>query len=125
MAIEILVADDEPHITRALSFVFQKEGLKAIIASNGLEALDKIREHKPRIAFLDLIMPKMSGIAVCTLIKADAELRNTHVIILTCKGQEVDREESLAAGADEFMTKPFSPREVVLRVKTILGRDDT
>jgi DNA-binding response OmpR family regulator len=122
MSIDILVADDEPHVTRALSFVFMKEGFSVETASNGQEAFAKLQTIQPRIAFLDLIMPKMTGAEVCRLIKADDRLRSIHVIILTCKGQELDRHDSLAAGADEFMTKPFSPREVVARVHTILHR---
>lgn len=121
MTIDILVADDEPHVTRALSFVFAKEGFSVDTASNGQEAFAKLQAMQPRIAFLDLIMPKMTGAEVCRLVKADEQLRAIHVVILTCKGQELDRHDSLAAGADEFMTKPFSPREVVARVRAVLG----
>lgn len=121
MAVDILVADDEPHISRALSFVFKKEGYSVEVALNGEEALAKIREGRPRVVFLDLIMPKLTGTEVCKLVKGDERLCAIHVIILTCKGQELDRDNSLSAGADEFMTKPFSPKEVVARVKELLG----
>lgn len=122
MSIEVLIADDEPHITRALAFVLQKEGYHVSLASDGVEALFQIRQHHPQIAFIDLVMPGMSGTAVCSAVKSDPALCTTHVVILTCKGQELDRTASLAAGADEFMTKPFSPREVLARVKEILQR---
>ncbi len=119
--LDILVVDDEPHIARALNFVFKKEGFSVEIASDGEEALDRIRELSPRIVFLDLIMPKRSGTEVCRVVKNDPALRKTHIIILTCKGQELDREQSMAAGANEYITKPFSPREVLARVRAILA----
>lgn len=122
MSIEILVADDEDHIIRALSFILQKEGFRVDVAHNGEEAWGKIREARPRLVFLDIVMPKMTGIEVCKLIKSDEALRSTHVIILTSKGQQMDRDNSLSAGADEYMMKPFSPRELVARVKSILDR---
>lgn len=122
MPIDILVADDEPHILRALSFVLKKEGFNVDVAQNGEDALRKIKEGRPRVVFLDLVMPKMTGIELCKIVKSDGGLRQTHVIILTCKGQELDRNHSLSAGADEFMTKPFSPKEVVTRVKTLFAR---
>src|SRR5512143_1223976 len=113
MAVQIVIADDEPHVVRALSFVLAKEGFSVTVAANGEDALARIREERPRLVFLDLIMPKRTGVEVCKVIKDDPELKNTHVIILTCKGQELDRQNSIVAGADEFMTKPFSPKEVV------------
>lgn len=122
MPIDIIIADDEPHVIRALSFVLQKEGYQIKLADNGADALKLISEYHPRVAFLDMMMPKMTGTEICLKVKQDLDLRNTHIVILTCKGQEYDREVSLAAGADEFMTKPFSPREVVARVKDILNR---
>jgi two-component system alkaline phosphatase synthesis response regulator PhoP len=120
--IDIIIADDEPHIVRALSFVFRKEGYTVDTAANGEEALWKIRESLPRVVFLDLIMPKKTGNELCRLIRSDESLRDIHVIILTCKGQERDREQSLASGADGFITKPFSPREVMARVRHIMGK---
>ena len=122
MSTDILVADDEPHITRALAFVLQQEGYHVSLACDGAEALTLIREQRPKVAFIDLIMPKLTGTEVCDAIKADPALRNTHIVILTCKGQELDRAASLACGADEFMTKPFSPREVLTHVRKILQK---
>lgn len=125
--LDILVVDDEPHIARALNFVFRKEGFAVETAADGDEALARIREHRPRIVFLDLILPRRSGTDVCKTVKNDPILRNTHIIILTCKGQELDRDQSMAAGANEFITKPFSPKEVVARVRTLLatGQQDS
>lgn len=119
---DILIADDEPHVIRALSFVFEKEGYAVVTASNGREALEKIRDTMPRMVFLDLIMPKMTGDEVCRAIKGEDVLKGIHVVILTCKGQELDREQSLASGADRFMTKPFSPKEVLHMVKATIGK---
>jgi two-component system alkaline phosphatase synthesis response regulator PhoP len=119
-AIDILVADDEPHIARALSFIFTKEGYRVDIAVDGETALEILASRTPKIIFLDLVMPKKNGYEVCRAVKTDQRLRNAYVIILTCKGQELDRKRGLEAGADEFMTKPFSPKEVVARVKVLL-----
>jgi DNA-binding response OmpR family regulator len=121
MAVQILVADDEPHVVRALSFVLTKEGFSVAVASNGEDALARIREERPSLVFLDIVMPKRTGIEICKEIKGDPELKGTHVIILTCKGQELDQQNSMQAGADEFMTKPFSPREVVARVRSLFA----
>ncbi|HZV82938.1 MAG TPA: response regulator [Geobacteraceae bacterium] len=120
--IDILVADDEPHIVRALSFIFNREGLRVETASDGEEALHKCRNFAPRVAFFDLIMPRIDGLQLCREIKSDGGGSHPYVIILTCKGQDVDRENCLKAGANEFMTKPFSPNEVLAKVKSLLGR---
>ncbi len=119
--IDIFIADDEPHIVRALSFVFERGGYTVDTASDGATALRKIKETKPRVVFLDLIMPKMTGDEVCKTIKQDGQIKDIHIVILTCKGQELDRELSIASGADSFITKPFSPKEVLKMIKDILG----
>lgn len=118
---DVLIVDDDPYIQRSLSFVLRKEGFSVELASDGLEALAIAREVKPRIIFLDLMMPKLNGFKTCGAIKSDTDLRDSHVIILTAKGQEIDREMGLREGADEFMTKPFSPKEIVSKVRSILG----
>jgi len=121
---DILVVDDEPYVQRSLTFVLKKEGFDVEVASNGEEALLKARELRPKIMFLDLMMPKMNGFNTCRTLKSDADLKGIYVIILTAKGQEIDRETGLRDGADEFMTKPFSPREIVSKVRRILGRHE-
>ena len=117
---DILVVDDDPYIQRSLSFVLRKEGFEVEVASNGEEALNKARELKPKIIMLDLMMPKLNGFAACRAIKSDPLTKSSYVIILTAKGQEVDKEAGLKEGADEFMTKPFSPKELVVKVRSIL-----
>jgi two-component system alkaline phosphatase synthesis response regulator PhoP len=118
---DILIVDDEAYIQRSLSFVFKKEGYEVDIASDGEEGLEKAFELKPRIIFLDVMMPKLNGFNACKKIKSDEALKDTYVIMLTGKGQEIDREKGLREGADEFISKPFSPKEIVAKVKGILG----
>jgi len=117
---KILVVDDEPFILKSLSFVLTKEGFHIQTATNGVEAMEKIRQQKPDIVFLDIMMPKMNGMEVCRWIRDDPDLRNIYVIILTAKGQEMDREKGFSIGADEYMTKPFSPSSVLQRIREIL-----
>jgi two-component system alkaline phosphatase synthesis response regulator PhoP len=118
---KILVVDDEPFILKSLTFVLKKEGFHVDSATNGLEALEVIRKEKPDLVFLDIMMPKMNGLEVCQWIRQDPQLQDIHVIILTAKGQEADREKGLQIGADEYMTKPFSPSMVVKRIREIFG----
>lgn len=118
---KILVVDDEPFILKSLTFVLKKEGFHVESATNGVEAMETIQREKPDLVFLDIMMPKMNGLEVCQWIRQDPLLRDIYVIILTAKGQEADREKGLKIGADEYMTKPFSPSSVVRRIKEILG----
>lgn len=118
---KILVVDDEPFILKSLTFVLKKEGFQVESATNGVEAMETIQKGRPDLVFLDIMMPKMNGLEVCQWIRQDPLLRDIYVIILTAKGQEADREKGLKIGADEYMTKPFSPSFVVKRIKEILG----
>ena len=119
----ILVIDDEPYILRALSYLLAREGYKVETASNGEDGLARVRELRPPLVFLDIMMPRMNGYEVCEQIKQDPTLAGTYVIMLSAKGQQVDRERGLLGGADEYMTKPFSPREVAQRVREIFALD--
>jgi len=118
---KILVVDDEPNIVRSLTFVLNKGGYDVFVAGDGVEAMSMIRDSKPNILILDVMMPNKSGYDVCNEIKADPELRDIHVVMLTAKGQVGDREAALSQGADEYMSKPFSPIEILARVKELLG----
>jgi two-component system, OmpR family, alkaline phosphatase synthesis response regulator PhoP len=120
----VLVVDDEPFIRRALTFVLNREGYETATASDGSEALQKIRALRPKLVFLDVMMPGRDGFEVCREIKADPLLRSTHVILLTARGQDSDRAAGLSAGADEYMTKPFSPSQVLARVRDLVGFPD-
>ena len=119
---KILVVDDEPHVIRTLTFVLKKEGYEVSSAGNGEEAIAIVNESKPDLMFLDVMMPKKNGYEVCEELKNDQSLSDIHIIMLTAKGQEADREKGLKLGADEFMTKPFSPIEIVEKVKELLAQ---
>jgi DNA-binding response OmpR family regulator len=117
---KILVVDDEPNVVRTLTFVLKKEGYDVSSTVNGEEALTKAREFTPSLMFLDVMMPKKNGYEVCQELKNDANTRDIHIIILSAKGQETDKEKALSTGANEFMTKPFSPVAIIARVKELL-----
>ncbi len=121
MAHQILVCDDEPFILKALTFILRKEGHTVVEARNGEEALEKLRASKPSLIFLDVMMPKKSGYDVLKEIRADPGLAGIYVILLTAKGQDSDRKMGLSLGADEFMTKPFSPAAILQRLREILA----
>lgn len=118
----ILLVDDEPYILRSLSYLLTREGYAVETASNGEEGLARLRQIRPSLVFLDIMMPRMNGYEVCAQIKQDPDpaLAETYVIMLSAKGQQIDRERGLLGGADEYMTKPFSPREVAQRVRALL-----
>jgi DNA-binding response OmpR family regulator len=118
---DVLVADDSPTILNLLVIALSREGFETITASNGEEALAQIREHHPRLVILDALMPRGDGYEVCTTLRADPDLDQPYVIMLTAGGRETDRERAEAAGVDEFMTKPFSPSQLRARVREILS----
>ena len=116
----ILVIDDEPYILRSLSYLLTREGYPVETATNGEEGLARVRSLRPPLVFLDIMMPRMDGYEVCEQIKQDPALAHTYVIMLSAKGQQIDRERGLLGGADEYMTKPFSPREIAKRIRELL-----
>jgi len=118
---KVLICDDEPHILESVAYVARKEGYLVLTAQDGETALRLAREERPGLVLLDLNMPIKSGYQVCEEIKSDPQTRATYVIMLTAKGQESDRARGVAAGADEYITKPFSPRKLRLRITEILG----
>jgi DNA-binding response OmpR family regulator len=118
---KILVVDDEPFICRSLTFVLKKGNYEVLEARNGEEALAVIREHRPDLVFLDVMMPKVDGFQVTQEVRADSTLDGIKIILLTAKGQECDREIGKTAGANDYMTKPFSPSKILDRAREILG----
>ena len=118
---KILVVDDEPNVVMTLTFVLKKEGYDVSSATNGEEAIAKVHESKPSLMFLDVMMPKKNGYEVCQELKSDVNLRDIHIVMLSAKGQEADKEKALSMGANEFITKPFSPIGIIGRVKEILA----
>ncbi|MBO8163705.1 MAG: response regulator transcription factor [Brevibacillus sp.] len=117
---KILVVDDEPSIVKLLQFNLEKSGFEVITASDGKQALDMAYQEKPDFIVLDLMLPKMDGMDVCKALRQDRI--NTPILMLTAKDDELDKILGLELGADDYLTKPFSPREVVARVKAILRR---
>lgn len=112
MAMKILICDDEPYIRMLLEQTLEDledEGVEILIASNGQEGYDLIVEEKPQLVFLDVMMPKLSGFEVCEKVKKQPELQHIHIVLLTAKGQEADKEKGLSLGANEYITKPFDP----------------
>lgn len=117
----ILIADDEPYLIRSLSFVLKRERYQVETAMDGLETLEKIKRLKPDLVFLDIQLPKIDGFEVCRQIRADPELQGTYIIMLTAKGQDLDRQRGLAVGANEYLTKPFSPKELIQHLQSLLS----
>ena len=120
----VLIVDDEPHILRSLGFVLSRAGYEVLQARSGEDALQQVNEHEPELVFLDIMMPELDGYEVCRRIKKDSEPPAPYVIMLTAKGLEGDRQTGIDAGADEYMTKPFSPSRALERVDRILGTQE-
>jgi len=116
----ILIADDESHIRRILEFNLERAGFEVVSTQDGQEALAAVLAQPPDLVILDVSMPGMTGLDVCRRLKRDAGFAATPVFLLTARGQESDAEAGRAAGADQFFTKPFSPRELVEAVKKAL-----
>jgi CheY-like chemotaxis protein len=112
----VLVVDDEPNILLSLEFLMKKKGYEVFIARNGAEALDLINAHRPDIIVLDIMMPEVDGYEVCTYVKQNPDLSHIRIIFLTAKSKEADVEKGYKAGADLYMTKPFSTRDLMQRI---------
>jgi DNA-binding response OmpR family regulator len=121
---KLLIVDDEPHIRMLIEQTLEDledEGVELLFAENGEQALQIIQEEKPNLVFLDVMMPKMTGMEVCQKVKKELNLSNVYIILLTAKGQEVDRQKGLDMGADRYMTKPFDPDEMLTIAEEILS----
>ena len=118
----IYIVEDEPDIRETLAYNLSQEGFKVSEFSDAESCLDKIQKKKPDLLILDLMLPGMSGLDLCKQIRADKSLQNLAIIMLTAKGEEVDRIIGFELGADDYVTKPFSVRELILRVKVILKK---
>jgi len=118
---KILIADDEPNIVISLEFLLKREGFDVSVARDGQETLDAIRRDRPQLVLLDVMMPKKSGYDVCQEVRGDSSISDTKILMLTAKGRELDVAKGLAMGADDYMTKPFSTKELVLKVRELLG----
>ena len=118
----ILVVEDDKHISRLVKYNAEKAGYVCILAEDGEEALNVLTRQGADLIILDLMLPKMDGFEVCRAIKQNSKLKNIPIMMLTAKGEEVDRIVGLELGADDYVVKPFSPRELMLRIKAILRR---
>ena len=122
---KLLIVDDEAHIRMLIEQTLEDledEGVELLFAENGEQALQLIQKKEPNLVFLDVMMPKMNGMEVCQKVKKELKLNHVYIILLTAKGQEVDRQKGLDMGADRYMTKPFDPDEMLSIAEEILNR---
>jgi two-component system, OmpR family, alkaline phosphatase synthesis response regulator PhoP len=120
----ILIVDDDPVIRNLLKQIleeFQESGVRLLTAENGEAAMESIKREKPDIVFLDVMMPKMNGFEVCDMVKRDPETKDICIIMLTAKGQEIDKQKAKELGSDYYITKPFNIDEIIRKVIDILG----
>jgi two-component system, OmpR family, alkaline phosphatase synthesis response regulator PhoP len=121
---KILIVDDEPHIRMLIEQTLEEledEGVEFLTAENGEIAFQIIQEENPQLVFLDVMMPKMNGMEVCRKVKKELLLNNVFIVLLTAKGQELDRQKGQEVGADIYMTKPFDPEAILGKAKEVLG----
>jgi|TARA_A200000113_G_scaffold88027_1_gene78571 two-component system phosphate regulon response regulator PhoB len=119
---KIYIVEDEPDIRETLKYNFSNEGFKVFTAPDGEQALSDIKKVLPEVLILDLMLPGLSGLDVCKSIRADDDIKDMSIIMLTAKGEEIDRVIGFELGADDYVTKPFSVRELILRVKVLLKK---
>ncbi len=117
----VLIAEDEPYIVESLTFLIERAGLGVAVAKDGALALEAIKRLRPAVVILDIMLPEENGMEVLRFVKSTPDLRDIPVLVLTARGQENDRQMALALGADAFVTKPFSNREVVERTLALAG----
>lgn len=118
---KVLIADDEPNILISLEFLMKREGHTVLLARDGDEALALIRAEVPALVLLDVMMPGKSGYEVCQAVRADEALAGVKILMLTAKGRDTDVAQGLGVGADGYMTKPFSTKDLAARVREMLG----
>jgi two-component system, OmpR family, alkaline phosphatase synthesis response regulator PhoP len=121
---KILIVDDEPHIRMLIEQTLEEledDGVEFLTAENGEIALEIIQKENPQLVFLDVMMPKMNGMEVCRKVKKDLQLNNVFIVLLTAKGQELDRQKGHEVGADIYMTKPFDPEAILGKAREVLG----
>ena len=125
MVYSVLVAEDEPNIVLSLQFIMKKAGFRVRVAEDGDQAVRAIEDEKPDAVLLDIMLPKRDGFSVCETIKSNPNLSDIKVLILTAKSREEDKQRALSLGADDYVTKPFSTRELVDRVTELLNGTNT
>jgi DNA-binding response OmpR family regulator len=120
MTRRVVIADDEPNLVLPLEYMLKREGYEVTVARDGQEALEAIARVDPHLVLLDVMMPRKSGFDVCQMLRADEAHRDLRIMLLTAKGRDDDVAKGLALGADAYMIKPFSPKELVLKVRQLL-----
>ena len=125
MKAKILVVDDEPDALEVLGFKLREAGFRPIFAKDGTRALEVAREERPDLIVLDLMLPEVDGLEVCKILRRDPGTASIPVVMLTARAAEMDRVLGLELGADDYVTKPFSPRELVIRIRKLLARAKT
>jgi DNA-binding response OmpR family regulator len=123
MTHKILIADDEPNILISLEYLMKREGFTVSVAHDGQQAIDAIRRDHPDLVLLDATMPHKTGFEVCQDVRADDSLKSTRILMLTAKGRDTDQAKGLALGADAYVTKPFSTKELVAKVRAMLAHE--
>jgi two-component system phosphate regulon response regulator PhoB len=118
----VLIVDDDPDIQRLVSYNLSQAGFQVMAASSGRTALDTVQKHPPDLIILDLMLPDVDGMEVCRILRQRDDSRRTPIVMLTARSEEVDRVVGFELGADDYVMKPFSPRELVLRIKSIFRR---
>jgi two-component system alkaline phosphatase synthesis response regulator PhoP len=118
---KVLIADDEPNIVISLEFLLRREGFEVLVAVDGEEALARARAERPDLVLLDVMMPRMNGFDVCQALRADRDLDGMRIVMLTAKGRDTEVSKGLALGADAYVTKPFSTKDLVQQVRSLLG----
>ena len=117
---KILIADDEPNILISLEYLMRREGFEVTLARDGQEALDAIVRDHPHLVLLDIMMPRKTGLEVCQAVRENAALQDVLILMLTAKGRDTDVAKGIALGADAYVTKPFSTRDLVAKVRAML-----
>lgn len=120
MSQKVLIVDDEPNIVISLEFLLQREGYEVAVAVDGEDALVKVAEFKPDLVLLDIMMPKKSGFEVCQEIRANPAWAGIRIVMLSAKGRDIEVQKGLAVGADDYMTKPFSTKELAAKIRQLL-----
>ncbi|WP_036481468.1 response regulator [Myxosarcina sp. GI1] len=119
---EILIVEDESEIAQLIKQTLERENFSCAVASNGLLALESFKQQEPDLVILDLMLPGLDGLEVCTRIRQQPNVKDPYILMLTARGEEIDRVIGLSTGADDYLVKPFSPRELVARVRALLRR---
>lgn len=118
----VLVADDEPSILISLEYLLEQAGYLVCKAHDGQDALEQALQHRPDLILLDVMMPRLNGFDVCSRLRAEPSMANTRIVMLTAKGRDVEISQGLALGADAYVTKPFSTRDLMATIASLLGQ---